>query len=113
MRLKSIIGESAFWIPPRLWAYAAESQPDGDFSNYSDGEISQLIGYQGDSKALLVALKDCGWMDLDMKIHDWEEHNGFHRKFAARASTAATMRWEKEKEKKQKKEKTVLFIYFK
>lgn len=105
-RLRARIGEDAFWIPPRLWAYAAEHQNDGDFSEYSSQELAMLIGCDKHASSILQALKECGFIDHDGKIHDWEEHNGFHSTFSRRAKAAADARWAK-KEKKQKKEKYI------
>lgn len=36
-------------------------------------------------------------MDLEGRIHDWMEHNGYHQKFSDRAKTAANARWSKPK----------------
>ena len=96
VRLRAAIGDAAFWVPPRLWAYAAENQPDGIFKDYSAAELALLIGYVGDAKALLVALLEARYMDADpLRVHDWEEHNGYHSTFAKRAKTAAKARWAK------------------
>ena len=94
IRLRAAIGDAAFWVPPRLWAYAAENQPDGIFKDYSATEIALLIGYLGDAKEMLKALLEARYMDSDpLRVHDWEEHNGYHSTFAKRAKTAATARW--------------------
>lgn len=92
MRLRAALGECALWLPPRLWSYAAENQPDGDFSKYSAGELALLVGYLGDAQGMLEALQQASFMD-DMKLHDWEEHNGYHAVFADRARKAAAARW--------------------
>lgn len=105
MRLWSKLGNDAFWLPPRLWAYCAENQPDGDLSQYQPEELSMLVAYKGDAQAMLVALKDCGFVTSDGHIHDWSEHNGYHSKYSARAKKAADARWGK-KEKNQKKEQS-------
>lgn len=106
-RLRALLGpdheQDAFWIPPRLWAYAAENQPDGQMGSYASAELASLLGCYKHATSILQALKDSGFLDLDGKIHDWEEHNGYHEKYAARAKTAADARWGK-KEKNQKKE---------
>lgn len=103
MRLRSLLGYDAYWIPPRLWAYAAENQPNGDFSGYTAEELANLIGYAKDATSMLQALLTAGFLDEGMKIHDWEEHNGFHEKFAARAKLAAKVRWENERRKDEKR----------
>lgn len=104
MRLRAAIGSDALWLPIRLWSYAAENQPDGDFSSYSVEELALLVGCSGNAQAMLQALQDAGFMD-GMKIHGWEEHNGYHKKFSERASIAANARWEKERKDKKGKDK--------
>lgn len=104
LRLKSIIGNDAFWVPPRLWAYAAGNQPDGDFTDYTPEEISSLIGYSNDAKALLQALLKTGFMDANpLRIHDWHEYNGILDFFSKRAKKAAEVRWAKERSKEKKR----------
>ena len=97
VRLRIRLGMDAFWIPPRLWAYAAVNQPDGDMSAYSAEELAELIGYPSTAKsnaqAMLQALKECGFIDESGLIHDWHEHNGYHQTFADRAKKAAAARW--------------------
>jgi hypothetical protein len=101
-RLRARVGDDAFWIPPRLWAYAAEHQIDGDFSGYSSEELAMLMGCDKHASSILEALLAAGFLDADGKIHDWADHNGFHSTFSNRAKKAADARWKKEK--KQKKE---------
>lgn len=98
VRLFQALGKDAYWIPPRLWAYAAQNQPDGDFSDYSPDELKMLLGFDGDATSMLEALKHAGFLD-DMKIHGWDEHNGYHSIFSDRAKKAAAARW-KGKDKK-------------
>ena len=107
LRLRARIGDDAFWIPPRLWAYAAENKPDGDFSSYSSEELASLIGCPKYATSIRQALLDVCFLDADGKLHDWQEHNGYHEKFSHRARLAALAMHEKRrsnKEKKQKKE---------
>lgn len=102
MRLRARLGDVALWLPPRLWSYAAENQPDGDFTKYSAEELAMLVGCSTDAQAMLQALQDSGFMD-GMKIHDWHEHNGYHEKFAERAKKAAAARWKGQEKKVQDK----------
>jgi len=97
VKLRSKIGADANWIPPRLWAYAAENQPDGNISSYTSEEIAELVGCPKYATSILQALKDCGFVDESGMIHDWSEHNGYHEKFSHRATIAANARWSKEK----------------
>lgn len=55
-RLRTLIGDAAFWVPPRLWTYAAENQPNGIFADYTAAELAFAIGYQGDASSMLQAL---------------------------------------------------------
>lgn len=101
-RLRSLIGDDAFWIPPRLWAYCAENQPDGNISSYSSDEIAMLVGCVKHSSSILQALKSSGFLDPDGIVHDWDAHNGYHKLYSERAKAAADARWSKKKEAKKK-----------
>lgn len=101
LRLRSLLGDAALWIPPRLWCYAAQNQPDGDFSHYLPTELGMLLGCSIDGQAMLEALQQAGFMD-GLKIHGWEEHNAYHHVFSERAKKAAAARWGKKKKGKQK-----------
>lgn len=104
VRLRAALGNDALWIPPRLWSYAADNQPDGVFEGYSAGEIALLIGYSGDAPSMLQALLQAGFLDPEpLRIHDWEEHNGYHSDFSERARNAALARWGKEEKKGEDK----------
>ena len=95
VKLRSKVGSDANWIVPRLWAYAAENQPDGDLSNYSSEEIAEILGCSKYATSILQALKDCRFVDENGMIHDWSEHNGYHEKYSHRAKIAAAARWSK------------------
>lgn len=106
-RLKAILGTDAYWLPPRLWAYAADNQPDGNFDGYSAAEIANLIGYTGDASSMLQALLQAGFMDENpLRIHDWHVFNSYHVTFADRAKKAADARWQKEKNQKKDREES-------
>lgn len=99
-KLRSLIGNDALWIVPRIWSYAAENQPNGDFSSYSETELCLLLGYNGDAQAMLQALQQAGFLD-EMKIHDWKEHNEYHQVFSKRAKKAAKAKWDKVRDKRR------------
>lgn len=104
MRLRALIGDAALWLPPRLWCYAAQNQPDGDFSKYLPAEFAMILAYLGDAQALLEALQQAGFLD-GMQIHGWPEHNGYHEVYAERAKKAANARWGNEKKRKERRGK--------
>lgn len=102
IRLRSLIGDAAFWVPPALWVYAAEHQPDGDFSGYTDKELELAICYTpcvSNAPSMLQAMLQAGFLDADMKVHDWSEHNGYHQVHKEKARAAANARWGKERTK--------------
>jgi hypothetical protein len=101
-KLRAALGDDALWLAPRLWAYAAENQPNGCFKDYSAAELGQLLGYGKDAKRMLEALLHAGFLDSNpLRIHGWAEYNGYHAVFAARAKHAAEVRWQKERTKEK------------
>ena len=104
--LKAKIGNDAYWIPPRLWTYAAESQPDGDFSQHSNAVLAEVLGCVQYAANLKELLTDAGFLDGDGKIHNWAAHNSYHEAYSARAKKAAATRWgDRRRTQKQKQEK--------
>jgi hypothetical protein len=104
LRLSAILGPQHSHIPIRLWCYAAENQPDGDFEKYLPEELALLVGYLGDAQAMLQALQQAGFLD-GMKVHGWEEHNSYHTTFSERAKKAAKARWDKTRKEKEGQER--------
>ncbi len=101
-RLRAKLGDDALWLVPRLWCYAAENQPDGDFSKYEPAELALLIGYNKDASRMLEALQQAEFLE-GMKIHGWDEHNGYHAVFSDRAKKAAKARWAGNEKKGQER----------
>lgn len=105
-KLRAILGNDALWLPPRIWAYAAENQPDGVFKDYTAPELASHLGYTKDAKRMLEALLQAGFLDSDpLRIHAWVQYNGYHVVFANRAKKAAEARWQKERTKEKVQEK--------
>ena len=104
LRLRATLGNDAFWVPPRLWAYAAENQADGDFSDYTDEEIASVIGYLGSASSLLQALLKAGFLDDDRKIHHWAEHNSYHQVYSERARKGGIAKAKAQKERTKEKD---------
>lgn len=92
-KLRSILGDDALWIPPRIWTYAAEHQPDGNLSSYSSNELAMLIGCEKHCLKLKEALLEAGFLDADGMLHGWDEHNSYHQTYKDRAAKAAAARW--------------------
>lgn len=106
LRLAAILGPSSVTLPIRLWCYAAQNQPDGDFTEYLPDELAMLLGYQADAQAMLQALQQAGFMK-GMRVHGWEEHNAYHQTFSERARKAARARWEKKGIERKGKEASI------
>lgn len=102
-RLRTKLGDDALWIMPRLWSYAAESQPDGDLSDYTSEEIAMLIGCPKHATSIRQAMLDAGFLDEVGTLHNWDTRNGYHAAYSDRAKKAAAARW-RGKEKLKGKE---------
>ena len=57
-----------------LWTWAAKNAYDGDLNGVSARAIAKACGWKKDPDKLMQALVGCGWLDGDMKIHDWAEY---------------------------------------
>lgn len=97
LQLRRKLGDAAFWIPPRLWSFAAENAPNGDLSNYQAEDLAMLVQYSGNASEMLQALHDAGFLENGV-IKNWEERNAFHVTNHKRAKIAAEARWAKRNE---------------
>jgi len=83
-----------------LWWWALDTQPDGDLSAYDPEDIAEAAGWEGDAAVFVAALMNCGpgdklgFIDPDMRLHDWDEYGGKYRKRSESARKAAQVRWE-------------------
>src|SRR3990167_3055466 len=61
-----------------LWRLAEECCDEGNIGKFSDEEISDYIGWTGDTGNLIAALLASGWIDAStetrLEIHDWMDH---------------------------------------
>lgn len=62
-----------------LWWWALDHAEDGDVSRFDSFDIADAAGWDGDEKAFLDALINCGpsdkhgFIEPSMKLHDWGE----------------------------------------
>lgn len=86
LRLISEHGLEAAWHLIALWEWVAAFRPEGDLVGMTDTEICFRAGWKGDPKWpdwLRMTEKDgncTGFLEgkeLETKIHDWAEHNGW------------------------------------
>lgn len=106
MRLQLALGQDALWVMPRLWCFALSSQPDGDFSKWTDEELALAIGYSRDAAALSSALVASGYMDTARKLVNWQERQSYARMAHERAKKAALAKHASEKEEKERKKES-------
>lgn len=60
-----------------LWLWTLEVAPKGDLSGFRDTEIAEAAGWTGRDKRMFVAaLLEAGFLDQDMRIHDWDDYAG-------------------------------------
>jgi len=60
-----------------LWLWALDNAPDGDLSGFTADEIAEFAQWPGKSpEEFLGALISAGFVDEDMRIHDWHSYAG-------------------------------------
>lgn len=72
-----------------LWTWALNNAPDGDLTRLSEEKLAREC-YWTLGRPLLPALKACGFVDGDDKIHDWSDYTG--RLMEKREANARRMR---------------------
>ena len=87
--LRSRYGETALWLVPRLWCFAAENAQDGLLSAYAPAALAEELRFSGDADALFAALRDVGFLDDACRLVDWALVYGLAK---ARTESAAKAR---------------------
>lgn len=64
-----------------MWWWALDYAQDGDLSSYDLDDLADAMMYEGNSKELITALIESGFLDLDkdqdrLIIHDWFDYAG-------------------------------------
>ena len=100
-RLRQALGPAGPLALIALWEYARLYCPDtGDLSKLSLSELADVALYPRRSAARLVAeLTRIGWLDDDVRLHDWREHQPYAVASPERseaAKRAASIRWGKQ-----------------
>lgn len=103
-RLIGLLGKGSEVVPLRLWAYVGKYHAvDGKLAGYSAQEIESVLGWWGESGALLAAMLKVGFVhclpdgEEGYEVHDWLEHQGHIIAFKEKARSMAQNRWEKAK----------------
>ena len=59
-----------------LWLWAIDNAPDGDLSALGDSLIGKIAGMTKYRERFAENLRAAGFIDPDMRLHDWEEYTG-------------------------------------
>lgn len=57
-----------------LWSWACQNAHDGNLSGVSYRTIANAARWKKSPEKLVNALVSCGFIDENMKLHDWEEY---------------------------------------
>ena len=57
-----------------LWSWAVQNAYDGDLSKTTASAIADACRWKKKPETLIAALKKVGYIDPDLKLHDWEEY---------------------------------------
>lgn len=92
IKLRREIGEAAYWVPVRLWAFAASQDGSGNLSAYQPVELAEALHYQGDAEKLLKALKP-DFLDRRGRVVGWTELFALAASRKLSSQKAAAARW--------------------
>ena len=59
-----------------LWTWAVIHAPDGDLSRFPDAAVARACQWHKAPASLVKSLTECGFLDGDRRIHDWDEYAG-------------------------------------
>lgn len=59
-----------------LWLWAIDNAPDGNLSNFYNGEIALVAGWKGDPDDFVNALIKSGFVNENKSLHDWYDYAG-------------------------------------
>ena len=57
-----------------IWTWAIQNAYDGDLSKCSPAVIADACRWKKKPETLIAALRKAGFLDDDMRLHDWEEY---------------------------------------
>lgn len=102
--LRRSLGESALWIPARLWTFAAGQDGSGNLAKYQPAELAEALRYSG-GKDLVAELKAAGYLDRRGRIIGWDELFSLAASRKQAAVKAAAGRWGKASSPDEEKKK--------
>lgn len=93
-RLQGLLGAEAVLALVELWCYTAQNIPSGDLSGLSNMEIAAAAGWPKElANEFVGALQKCCWLDQNMGLHAWKEHQAyaFHAPLRSKIAKRAAM----------------------
>ena len=86
-----------------LWLWAVDNAPDGDLSRIDPDDIAEAAEWPKDGKAFVDAMIRAGFLDDDMRLHDWGEFSGMlmEKREAKRASDRERQQRRRDRLKKE------------
>jgi len=78
-----------------LWSWASVHAPDGNLAHLDAEDVAVAAEWEDDLGTFLPALMKAGFMDENMTLHDWEEHQG--QEFRKRLAEADKKRRQRDK----------------
>lgn len=86
--LRENLGDGAALCLLQLWFYAAEHRTDGVLGSMSPAVIEAAAGWKGGKGKFYEQLIQCGWLDADNVLHDWDVEQPFISKSDERRKLA-------------------------
>lgn len=59
-----------------LWLWAIDNAPDGNLSQLDPEDIAEACEWTKDAGDFVQAIKEAGFIDDDMRLHDWDDYTG-------------------------------------
>lgn len=59
-----------------LWLWSIDNAPDGDLSKVDAEDIAEACEWPKDAGDFVAAMQEAGFIDPDMRLHDWSEYTG-------------------------------------
>lgn len=87
-----------------LWTWAAQNTYNGDLSDTSKRTIANACRWRKNPDKLVDALRSCGWIDDDWRLHDWEEYAELYIKGVEQRRKSTRERVRKHRERKANEE---------
>ena len=93
-----------------LWSWAAVHAPSGDLKDISAQDLADAAGWRKSPKQLLEALVASGLVDQEegqLRLHDWDDHQGMLQDAMTRAKKKAAIRQKNYRERQKAKQEAL------